>query len=768
MATGTAPVLDDRVIRRPRSIQTQLLLGTGAILALALAIALVGYLSLLRLQSGVQTTLQEASQIRNASLGVDNSFLLARQDEADFVSGWPSMGYEAAYNQYAVSNAVRLRQAQTELDTMSSLVATAHDAELRSLTTEAGALAPLLDSYKTAFLTTVANVDLRTRGGGLEKVMTDKLDQLEAAVEPLTNAEFRVLVLEIRTAERGYAATGRQEYVDRVRLQGDRFVQLVEGSSPADLKTGAGDSVAAADLTASIEVYLAQFTRLVNVDRDINVNTAIFREVTVDISNTTAAIRQKSEAGLVRAQDQLLQVSQQSTIALAVTAVLALALGVLVAVTVARRISGPLGQLSQAAERMGHGDLAQPIKVGGAAELVTLAQAFSAMAGQLRGLIGSLEERVAERTRSLQAAAEVSRATTLLRDPDELLRQVVDLARDSFGLYYVGLFLVDEARQWAVLRAGTGEAGQTMIARGHRLLVAGESMIGRCVASDQARIALDVGQEPVRFDNPLLPDTRSEMALPLHSRGQVIGAMTVQSTAEAAFDEADIAVMQTMADQVAIAIDNARLFVETQAALKSMEALHRQYLREAWATYAPVAGVTYYETAPSAGEPGKGSKDGSALVAPVTLRGEEIGTLGVQDDSGTRQWTAEEATLAQAVTDRLALAAENLRLLDETRRRAAQEQLVGEVTARMRQTLDVDAVLDTAVDEIARVMGLAALDLRLGMTVPEEPSPVVASPAPPGKGKRREKSTGTAQGPRKRQGPADRSGTGMRQDGDSE
>jgi GAF domain-containing protein len=233
--------------------------------------------------------------------------------------------------------------------------------------------------------------------------------------------------------------------------------------------------------------------------------------------------------------------------------------------------------------------------------------------------------------------------------------------------------------------------------------------------------------------------------------------MTVQSVVEAAFDEADIAVMQTMADQVAIAIDNARLFVETQAALKEMEAVHRQYLREAWAAYAPAVGATYYETAPLAGavEP----KDGGVLAAPITLRGEAIGTLGVQDDSGTRQWTAEETALVQAVTNRLGLAAENLRLLDETRRRAAQERLVGEVTARMRQTLDVDAVLDTAVDEIARVMGLAALDLRLGTPPPVGP----VLPEPSLSAEQSGQAQAPGQGGRKR-----RRGRGKKQDGDSE
>ena len=706
------------------SIQTQLLLGTGVILALALVIALAGYFSLRRLQSGIQTTLQQASQIRNASLGIDNSFLLARQDEASFVTSWPSIGYEAAYNEYALSNEVRLRQAQTELDTMSGLVATAHDLELRSLAAEAAELAPLLDQYKTAFLTMVNKVEERTRGGGLERAVSDELDRLEAAAEPLANTGLRALVLEIRAAERGYTGTGRQEYVDDVRLLSDRFVRSVETSGPADLETGTGASVAVSDLTGPMEAYLALFTRLVNLDRDIVVDTGIFREVTRDIGNTTAAIRQESEAGLARAQQQLQRISRQSTIALALTAVLALSLGVLTAVTVARRIAGPLGELSLAAQRMGGGDLTQPVKVGGAAEVVTLAEAFSAMAGRLRELIGSLEDRVAERTRSLHAAAEVSRATTSLRDPDELLRQVVDLVQERFNLYYVGLFLLDEARQWAVLRAGTGEAGQTMLSRGHRLSVAGESMIGRCVADDEARIALDVGREPIRFDNPLLPHTRSEMALPLHSRGQVIGAMTVQSAVEAAFDAADIAVMQTMADQVAIAIDNARLFVETQAALKEMEAVHRQYLHEAWATYTPITGTTYYETAPRTGEAalrGMGtdrSESRSALVAPVTLRGEEIGMLAVEDDSGTRQWTAEEVTRVQAVTNRLALAAENLRLLEETRRRAAQERLVGEVTAQVRQTLDVDSVLRTAVREMAAALGVAKVEVRMGRQEP--------------------------------------------------
>ncbi len=168
------------------------------------------------------------------------------------------------------------------------------------------------------------------------------------------------------------------------------------------------------------------------------------------------------------------------------------------------------------------------------------------------------------RTVQLHTAAEVSRAASSILKVDELLSTTVDLIRDGFDLYYVGLFLVDESRRNAVLRAGTGEAGRIMLARGHQLAVGGASMIGWCVENQEARIALDVGEEAVRFDNPVLPETHSELALPLVSRGQTLGAMTVQSAQASAFSQADVAVLQTMADQIAIAISNAQLFEQTQ------------------------------------------------------------------------------------------------------------------------------------------------------------------------------------------------------------
>ena len=355
------------------------------------------------------------------------------------------------------------------------------------------------------------------------------------------------------------------------------------------------------------------------------------------------------------------------------------------------------------------------------------------MADELAGLIGSLEQRVADRTRGLQAAAEVARATTSVLDPDQLLRQVVNLACERFDLYYVGLFLLDEERRFAVLRAGTGDPGRQMLAQRHRLEVGGDSMIGQCVARGEARIALDVGEEAVRFDNPLLPETRSEMALPLRSRGQIIGAMTVQSTKEAAFDEPDIAVLQTMADQVAVAIDNARLFADAQAALEEMEAIQRRYLGQAWTTYVRGRAVSGYEqtgavmipldeTLPqvqrvmAAQGPVLWSDDGdedreSALLVPIRLRGQAIGVLGLKEKG--RQWNEGDVALAETLAEQLALAADNLRLLNETQRSAARERLTREITARVRETLDLETVLQTAAREIGEKLALAELVVRI-------------------------------------------------------
>jgi len=260
----------------------------------------------------------------------------------------------------------------------------------------------------------------------------------------------------------------------------------------------------------------------------------------------------------------------QSTVLVGVTAA---GLAALAAAALARRLTTPLGRLAATATQLAGGDLQARAPIRSRDEIGQLATAFNSMAERLETTLNGLEQRVAERTYRLElankdiarrasqlnAAAEVARTTSSIVTVDELLLEAVTIIQQQLKLYYVGIFLIDKTGDWAVLQAGTGEAGQQMLARQHRLEIKGASMIGNCILTGQARIALDVGEEAVRFNNPLLPDTHSEMALPLRSQGEVLGAMTIQATEEAAFTETDITTLLTMADQIGNAVANARL-----------------------------------------------------------------------------------------------------------------------------------------------------------------------------------------------------------------
>ncbi len=416
------------------------------------------------------------------------------------------------------------------------------------------------------------------------------------------------------------------------------------------------------------------------------------------------------------------------------------------AVTTARRIGGPLSDLAEAATEIAAGDLERTVQVERRDEIGTLADAFNRMTARLRGLIGQLETRVQERTHDLElrsvyleASAEVGRAASAMLDADQLVEEVVGLIRDRFGLYYVGLFLVDEMGEWAELRAGTGDAGREMLAQKHRLRVGGQSMIGQCVARSEARIALDVGEEPVRFDNPLLPETRSEGALPLVSRGRVLGAITVQSAEEAAFDADTLTVLQTMADQVAVALDNAYLFREAEDALETARRAHAEATREAWTEmlrFRPKVGFhsdergvrdaeniwrSEMEEALRTGQtvasetpgPAEGYGGRYPLAIPVKVAGEVIGVVDTYKPAAAGAWTKDEVETLESLSAQLGASLESARLHQQTRRRAARDRLVSEISARLRASMNPDTVLKTTVRGLGQALDaeLASVEL---------------------------------------------------------
>jgi GAF domain-containing protein len=319
---------------------------------------------------------------------------------------------------------------------------------------------------------------------------------------------------------------------------------------------------------------------------------------------------------------------------------------------------------------------------------------------------GSLEERVAERTLQLRAVNDVGRVASAILDPEELISRVVNLITDQFGYYYAAIFLVDEKGEWAVLHNATGEAGRVLRENKHRLRVGGNSMVGTAISTGQARIALDVGAEPIRFENPLLPYTRSELALPLIVADRVLGALDVQSTQEAAFGPQEIDTLQSMVSQVAIAFDNARLFQDAQKNIAEMQVIQRQYVLDSWA---PMSGSEELNYQVGDDDLPVGMAE---LNIPLSLRDEIIGQISLATET---EWTPEQRNLIEAIATQAALALENARLVEGSQASAARERLLAEITGKVWSSNTIDGILQTAIRELGRALDASEASIELNM-----------------------------------------------------
>lgn len=314
---------------------------------------------------------------------------------------------------------------------------------------------------------------------------------------------------------------------------------------------------------------------------------------------------------------------------------------------------------------------------------------------QLKAQSENLQRRLIQ----IRTAAEISRTLGTILDPQELLHQVANLIQSRFNLYYVGVFLLDENNRFAVLSAGTGEAGERMVAENHQLSVGGSSMVGWATSHGQPRISLDVGEEQIRYKNPHLPLTRSEMALPLSIGNQINGAISIQSTEPNAFDDDDIVILQSIADSLAIALENARLFEQFEQSLREIQQLNRQYMTDSWQKIwaseedRNISVVT--GSLPS-------NLNFNEINIPLTLRGDQvIGNINMATDQA--ELSPEERDFIEAVSNQAALALESARLLDEANKRVEQERAIRKLTADFSRSLDFESLLQTVVTELGQI-----------------------------------------------------------------
>ena len=352
---------------------------------------------------------------------------------------------------------------------------------------------------------------------------------------------------------------------------------------------------------------------------------------------------------------------------------------------------------------------------------------------ELNELRVDLEKRVEERTSELrkrasqlEAVSIVARTIASVQEIDTLLPSITRLVSQQFGFYHAGIFLVDPQRRAAVLSAVNSPGGMRMLDRQHSLALDAHSIVGYVASRGEPRIALDVGADAVYFNNPDLPETRSEMAIPLRVAGNVIGVLDVQSTETNAFTQEDLSVLTTLADQIAIAIENARLFGESKKALAESQAMFNKYAQHEWIAFARQAkpngfvfdGKQVLPLDPHwKREPGKSviqtgslslEKASETIAIPIKFRGQTIGVLDVRSKKGQRRWKQDEIALLEAAADRAALALENARLVESAQRRAARERAIGDISSRIGAVSNLESILQTAVEELGRKIGGAA------------------------------------------------------------
>ncbi|MBK9209278.1 MAG: GAF domain-containing protein [Anaerolineales bacterium] len=423
--------------------------------------------------------------------------------------------------------------------------------------------------------------------------------------------------------------------------------------------------------------------------------------------------------GLITSRDEL-QKEIDASFQGAITILVFLFIGsLLISLWVGQVITKPLVNLTKTVEDVAAGNLSARANVEAQDETGLLAASINIMTERLNDTLSGLEERVAERTQELENANEkntrranqfeaIARVAQTIRSTqalEALLPLITVAISENFDFYHVGIFLLDTRREYAVLVAANSEGGKKMLGRNHRLLI-GDGIVGYATNSGQPRVALNVGLDSAYFNNPDLPDTLSEIALPLRIGSETFGALDVQSNQLNAFAEEDINILLTLADQVSVAIQNARSYQQTREALEQAEAASIQLSGQQWKQFLTRQNVQgfSFDGVDTIQLNQSDKQRPHSLSIPLTLRGTKIGTIKLNAANPDRIWTNDEIAMVQAAAERTSFALENARLLQEAQKRAAKERTIGEISAKIGSTSNLENILQTAIQELGNTL----------------------------------------------------------------
>jgi GAF domain-containing protein/methyl-accepting chemotaxis protein len=723
-------------------LSRKLTLAFGLLFVFAAIITVNTLVGLNKTQAAYENALANGIEIRRLSDQLEVSLLQARFNEKSSILRWREKGLDTAFANYVNSysqNVIDMREDIKQLALFGPQAAAVSTGNITQSQYEANiaSLTRNVDAYEKSFISLV---------DALNKKGTDKNTDLESEfrisarnIEEKINGQANLLQLELtfintRRSERYYLDLGKQIYIVEVQTLISRLKGQIAETDQLEPR-------AKTELLTQVDTYLTAFNALVELDREIAANNENLINASSAVESLTAKFKNLGEQ-LATEDINTARINSAQTFVLSIIIVfIALVFSILLAVTLSQQLTRPILSLTKIAQELSAGKFDQQAQITSADELGTLAQTFNYMTSRLQGALQNLDHRAKEMeqqalkleltsqqskklARQLQSITEISHYISTEKDLKKLLPLITQTISKEFGFYHVGIFLLDDSRKFAVLLAANSPGGQKMLRRQHSLEVGQTGIVGNVTATGNPRIAADTGADAIYFDNPDLPQTHSELALPLKAAGQVIGALDIQSMDINAFTKEDMEALKTLADQVSLAIQNARLFDQLKKTLSETESIQRKYIREAWSRMPKeenligyrysVAGTIELDNETKITE-NKSKKDKQSIDVPIILRGETIGTLSVQVPINERI-SADQIELIKAVAERVALSAENARLFEETTRRAESERIISDITSKIGTSVRTESILRTAAKELSQLLDDADIFIDLQTT----------------------------------------------------
>ena len=403
------------------------------------------------------------------------------------------------------------------------------------------------------------------------------------------------------------------------------------------------------------------------------------------------------------------------------------------AIVTSNLLTSPINYLAAVSERVSRGELNIPLELKRRDEIGRLSKTLNITAIELNKTLETLENQVAQRTadlteavqntgthaKQLRSIIEITRATSSIQNINELLHDLAKKISLTLGFNHIGIFLLDQTGQYAILKASNSEGGQRMIEKGYQVKISQNETVGFVISLGQPITASDIGENAVIFNNPELPNTRSQIVLPLHIGESIIGALDIQSNEEYIFTHEDIDNLSLLASQISIAIQNAQLFEQTRIALEEAQTFYRQSAAASWRDVLRQGSRGYrflngnIETIKAAGSNSgnseqiveqKATNTPEVLNIPINIRGKNLGSLRIHQAGRHHAWSNSEIRVYQSIVDRISFALENARLYQDAQRRAAKERVISEIAAKISGSVNMDNILQTAVEELGHVL----------------------------------------------------------------